>query len=351
MVNEKVSTEKIPATMNAWKLDRPGKIDLNDFPLKFKRVPVPKPGDHQILVKVITCGVCRTDLHVISGDLAVHKQNLTPGHQIVGKVVKLGSSSQRFQIGDRVGIPWLRHTCGVCAYCRSGRENLCPYSNYTGWDEDGGYAEYAVAPEAFAYRIPEGFPSNTAAPLLCAGIIGYHAYKQADLPVGGKIGLYGFGGSAHLTAELAIKQGAEVHVFTRGKDAGELALKLGAKSVQNTYAASPVPLDAAIIFAPVGDCVPNALKNIKPGGKVVIAGIHLTDIPSLNYENDIFHEKVLTSVESNTRKDGEEFLTLASRLGIKPKITEYPLEKADQAMYDLSQGDVEGANVLRVSND
>ncbi len=345
--NQKIET--IPTEMAAWVLDRPASLTSSPFPLHLTTRPVPKAASGEVLVKIITCGVCRTDLHVVSGDLPVHHQHIIPGHQIIGRVVAKGSDTSRFQLGDRIGIPWLRWTCGVCAFCRSGRENLCPNSIYTGWDHDGGYAEYATVPEAFAYRIPAAFKSNTAAPLLCAGIIGYRAYKQAQLPAGGRLGLYGFGGSAHLTAELAIAQGIEVHVFTRGKDAQNLALALGAASVQDTYDPSPVKLDSSIIFAPVGNAVPMALESLAPAGRLVIAGIHLTDIPSLSYDSHIFHEKVLTSVESNTRKDGEEFLTLASRLKIHPKITEYPLDQADKALIDLSHGDVQGANVLRVS--
>ncbi|CAM2871942.1 zinc-dependent alcohol dehydrogenase family protein [Fructilactobacillus fructivorans] len=341
----------IPKIMNAWEIVKPGPINGDKSPLKYVRKEVPTPGDGEVLVKVLTCGVCHTDLHVTEGDLPVHKKNLTPGHEIIGKVVKNGPHTRRFKIGERIGIPWLRKTCGVCKYCRSGRENLCPYSKYTGWDHDGGYEEYTTVPEGFAYRIPERFNSLRAAPLLCAGIIGYRAFERANIPAGGTLGIYGFGGSAHITAQLAIDQGIEVHVFTRGEDAKKFALSLGAKSVNNTYDMSPVPLDSSIIFAPVGEAVPNALESLAPGGTLALAGIHMSDIPQMSYEDHIFHEKNLTSVESNTRSDGEEFLTLADRLHIEPDVTEFPLAKADEALKRVAKGDLKGACVLNVGLD
>lgn len=344
-------TEEIPATMKAWTITTPGPLDGPTSPIKLTTKPVPKPQRGEVLVKVITCGVCHTDLHVTEGDLPVHKEHLTPGHEIVGKVVAFGPETSRFKLGDRIGVPWFRHACGVCEYCRSGHENLCPHSTYTGWDHDGGYAEYVTVPEGFAYRLPEQFDSVTAAPLLCAGIIGYRSFLRANVPAGGTLGLYGFGGSAHLTAQLALAQGIEVHVFTRGKDAQRFALKLGCASAQGVNDPSPVPLDSAITYAPVGAIVPHALANLKPGGTLACAGIHMTDIPQLNYQDAIFHEKNLTSVESNTRRDGEEFLTLAARLNIAPTTHEYPFEKADEAMRRVKHGDIEGACVLRISND
>lgn len=341
--------ETIPTKMKAWEVVKPGPIDGAQSPLKFTTKPVPVPQRGEVLVRVIACGVCHTDLHVAEGDLPVHQDHVTPGHEIVGKVVKNGPATSRFKLGDRIGIPWLRWTCGVCEYCRAGKENLCPNSLYTGWDHDGGYAEYVTVPEGFAYRIPERFDSLTAAPLLCAGIIGYRAFERANVPAGGTLGLYGFGGSAHLTAQLAMDQGIEVHVLTRGEDARKFALQLGAASANGAYDLPPVKLDSAIIYAPVGDIVPKALEALKPGGTLAMAGIHSTNIPALSYPNHIFHEKNLTSVESNTRRDGEEFLRLADRLDIHPEIHEYPLADAQKALEYVSHGDIKGACVLRVS--
>ncbi len=342
-------SERIPSEMRAWEVTSPAPIDSSTSPIHFVKHPVPVPKTSEVLVRVISCGICHTDLHVAEGDLPVHHPHVIPGHEIIGRVVANGPQAGRFNLGDRIGVPWLRWTCGVCTYCRSGKENLCPNSLYTGWDHDGGYAEYVTVPEGFAYRIPSAFNSVTAAPLLCAGIIGYHAFRRANVPAGGRLGLYGFGGSAHLAAQIAIAQGIEVHVFTRGKDAQRFALELGAASAQGVYDPSPVSLDSSILFAPVGDIVPKALENLAAGGTLALAGIHLTDVPSLNYQNHLFHEKVLTSVESNTRRDGEEFLTLADRLKIHPKTTEYPFEKADEALRHLSHGDMQGACVLRIS--
>lgn len=343
--------EAIPKTMKAWAVTTPGPIDGKKVPIEFTEKPVPTPKRGEVLVKVLTCGVCHTDLHVTEGDLPVHHEHVTPGHEIVGKVVGFGPETQRFKLGERIGIPWFRHACGVCKFCRSGHENLCPHSLYTGWDHDGGYAEYVTVPEGFAYRLPEKFDSLEAAPLLCAGIIGYRAFVRANVPAGGRLGLYGFGGSAHITAQIALAQGIEVHVFTRGDDAKKFALKLGCASVQNSYDPAPVPLDSSIIFAPVGDMVLPALASLVPGGTLALAGIHMTDIPTMNYQKEIFHEKMLTSVESNTRRDGEEFLTLADRLNIHPEVHEYPLAKADEALRYVKNGDIKGACVLRVSED
>lgn len=341
----------IPATMKAWEVTTPAPIESDPCPLQLVEKPVPEPQSGEVLVRILACGVCHTDLHVTEGDLPVHKEHVTPGHEIIGEVVKQGPNTRRFKDGQRIGIPWFRHACGVCRFCRSGRENLCPYSKYTGWDHDGGYAEYVTVPEGFAYEIPTRFDSLVAAPLLCAGIIGYRSFLRANVPAGGRLGLYGFGGSAHLTAMLAIKEGIEVHVFTRGKDAQQFALQLGCASAQGAYDKSPVPLDSGIMFAPAGQMVPNALANLAPGGTLALAGIHLSDVPSMSYQDHLFHEKNLTSVESNTRRDGEEFLTLADRLDIKPTITEYPFEKADEALKRVKQGDLDGACVLRIGQD
>jgi propanol-preferring alcohol dehydrogenase len=308
--------------------------------------PVPAPRRGEVLVRVAACGVCRTDLHVADRDLPVHRPGVIPGHEAVGEVVEVGSAVSRFVPGDRVGIAWLRGTCGECRWCRRGAENLCPRGLFTGWDADGGYAEYATVPAAFAYRIPVGLPSEQAAPLLCAGIIGYRALKRAGLPPGGRLGLYGFGASAHLTAQIAIAQGAEVHVMTRGDRARSLALSLGAASAGDAYAEPPVPLDSAIVFAPAGELVPGALAALDRGGTLALAGIHMSDIPALDYGRNLFFEKHLTSVTANTRADGEEVFRLASALGIRAEVTVYPFASADRALDDLAEGAFAGVAVL-----
>jgi propanol-preferring alcohol dehydrogenase len=331
--------------MRAWEVAAPG--PMASEPAVLGSRPVPEPGPGEVLVEVSVCGVCRTDLHVAEGDLPVHRAGVVPGHEVVGRVVSRGRGAARFALGDRIGIAWLRSTCGACRWCRSGRENLCRSSRYTGWDDDGGYAEYAVVPESFAYRIPEVFADEAAAPLLCAGIIGYRALRRANLPPGGRLGIYGFGGSAHLTAQLALAQGAEVHILTRGAAARGHALALGAASAGEAYAAPPVPLDAAILFAPAGELVPVALAALEDGGTLAVAGIHLSDIPSLGYAEHLFRERTLTSVTSNTRQDGEELLALAARLGVRPTTTAYPFAAAERALADLAAGRFTGAAVLR----
>jgi propanol-preferring alcohol dehydrogenase len=308
--------------------------------------PVPQPGPGEVLLRVRVCGVCRTDLHLAEGELAAKVPHRIPGHEVVGEVVERGPDADRFAYGDRVGIAWLRSTCGRCRWCRAGRENLCPSSAYTGWDADGGYTAYAVVPDAYAYRIPPGFSDEAAAPLLCSGIIGYRALRRANLPPGGRLGIYGFGASAHLTLQVALAQGAEVHVLTRDRNDRELALRLGAASVGGAANAPPTPLDAAILFAPVGDLVPPALAALDDGGTLAVAGIHLSDVPGLDYQRHLFREKVLTSVTSNTRADGEEFLRIAARLELRPHTTAYPLAMADQALDDVATGNVSGAAVL-----
>jgi alcohol dehydrogenase, propanol-preferring len=317
-------------------------------PLSYVDRPVPEPGAGELLIRVLRCGVCRTDLHLAEGDLPPRHPDVTPGHEVVGEVVRAGAGTTRFSVGDRVGVAWLAGTDGSCRYCRRGSENLCPRSVYTGWDLHGGYAEYLVASDAYVHPLPSGFSDEELAPLLCAGIIGYRALRRAELPPGGRLGIYGFGGSAHLTAQVAMASGAAVHVFTRAPAARELALKLGAVSAQDSFDPSPEPLDSAIIFAPVGDVVPPALRNLDRGGTLAIAGIHLTDIPSLNYEDDLFQERTLRSVTSNTRGDAEEFLRLAERLRLKVSVTPYSLDAADQALSDLAADRVTGAAVLTV---
>ena len=307
--------------------------------------PVPQPQRGEVLVRVEACGVCRTDLHVSDGDLEPHRPGVVPGHEVVGTVVQTQDTT-RFAVGDRVGVAWLRGTCGECRWCRTGAENLCAHATFTGWDADGGYAAYTSVPAAYAYRVPDELDAAEAAPLLCAGIIGYRALRRAELPPGGRLGIYGFGASAHLTAQLALAQGAEVHVFTRGREAQRLALDLGAASAGEAYAEPPVPLDAAILFAPVGDLVPPALAALDRQGTLVLAGIHLSDVPTLDYQRHLFLEKRLTSVTANTRADGEELFRLVSALGIRPTVTRYPLLEADRALDALATGVVTGVAVL-----
>jgi propanol-preferring alcohol dehydrogenase len=320
---------------------------MSTRPLDRVTAEVPRPADDELLVAIRACGVCRTDLHVSEGDLPVHRDGVIPGHEVVGEVVEVGSGGGGgFSVGDRVGIAWLRHTCGRCRFCVRGHENLCAESRYTGWDADGGYAEFATVPSAFALRLPEGYSDAELAPLLCAGIIGYRSLLRADVPPGGRLGLYGFGGSAHITAQVALAQGIEVHVMTRGAAAQELARTLGASSVQGSADRPPVPLDAAILFAPVGDLVLPALEALDRGGTLAVAGIHLSDIPALNYQRHLFQERQLRSVTSNTRADAREFLAVAQRHRIEVSHPTYPLDHADRALLDLADGRIAGAAVL-----
>jgi propanol-preferring alcohol dehydrogenase len=331
--------------MEAWIVRAPGPIDAG--PLVREERPVPEPGPGEVRVRVSTCGVCRTDLHVVEGDLPPHRPGVVPGHEVVGRVDALGEGAARFAEGDRIGIPWLRHTCGVCRFCLRGDENLCLDPRFTGWDADGGYAPYAVVPEGYAYALPDEFDDEHAAPLLCAGIIGYRALRRAELPVGGRLGIYGFGGSAHLAAQVALHEGATVHVLTRSEAARRHALALGCHSAGPADASPPEPLDAAVLFAPVGDLVPAALAALDRGGTLAIAGIHLTDVPPLSYERHLFQERQVRSVTANTRADGEAFLRVAAEIPIQVTVQPYPLDQADQALADLAHDRVTGAAVLR----
>ena len=307
------------------------------------------PGPGELRVRITVCGVCRTDLHLAEGDLAPRARDVVPGHEVVGVVDGLGAGATRFAAGDRVGIAWLRSTCGVCRFCRRGDENLCLTPRFTGWDTDGGYAEHAVVDERFAYRLPDSFTDEEAAPLLCAGIIGFRALRRAALPPGGRLGIYGFGASAHLAAQVALAEGATVHVMTRARDARALALALGAASAGDTFDRPPEPLDAAVIFAPAGEIVPVALEALDRGGTLAIAGIHLTDIPTLRYSDHLFNERQVRSVTANTRADGEEFLALAASIPIRVETTRYRFEEADRALRDLAHDRVHGAAVLTIA--
>ncbi|MFI5508191.1 zinc-binding alcohol dehydrogenase family protein [Mycobacterium sp. NPDC051804] len=336
-------------TMQAWRVQRPG--PMSSRPLERVNADVPRPAPGELLVAVRACGVCRTDLHVAEGDLPVHRRGVIPGHEVVAEVIEVGpgdTAGAEFAVGDRVGIAWLRHTCGQCKFCARGNENLCPESRYTGWDSDGGYAEFATVPAAYAHPLPYRYSDAELAPLLCAGIIGYRALVRAELPAGGRLGIYGFGGSAHLTAQVALAQGAEVHVMTRGDKAKELALALGAASVQGAADRPPVSLDSAILFAPVGDLVLPALEALDRGGTLAVAGIHLSGIPAMDYQRHLFQERQLRSVASNTRADAREFLEFAGRHHLEVTAPRYPLGCADEALTDLGAGRISGAAVLMV---
>jgi propanol-preferring alcohol dehydrogenase len=330
--------------MRAWHVDAPGPV--TGHPLRLRDTAVPEPAAGELLLRVLACGVCRTDLHVTEGDLPPHRPGVTPGHEVVGEIVALGAGVSDWAIGDRAGAAWLRWTDDQCRFCRRGAENLCPRSRYTGWDADGGYAEYLTGPAAYAHRLPSGYSDLELAPLLCAGIIGYRALLRAELPPGGRLGLYGFGGSAHLAAQVALARGATVHVMTRGEQARRLARELGAASVGDAADMPPEPLDSAIMFAPVGDLVLPALAALDRGGTLAIAGIHLTDIPPLNYERHLFQERQLRSVTSNTRADAREFLGFAAEHKLAVTVHGYPLDAADQALRDLKAGRFDGAAVL-----
>ena len=333
--------------MRAWIVDAPGPMEQQPLTLLEREPPEPAAGE--VRVRVSVCGVCRTDLHLAEGDLAPRRGRVVPGHEIVGRVDMLGEGASRFQVGDRVGIAWLRRTCGVCRFCQRGDENLCLQPRFTGWDDDGGYAEAAVVDQRYAYSLPDGFDDETAAPLLCAGIIGYRALRRSGVRPGGRLGVYGFGASAHIAAQIAMWEGAIVHVFTRSPDAQRLALDLGAASAGGASDLPPEPLDAAILFAPVGDLVPIALGALDRGGTLAVAGIHLTDVPWLSYERHLFEERTLTSVTANTRRDGVELLDVAERAGLRVVTTTYAFEEADRALGDLGADHVNGAAVIRVA--
>lgn len=333
-----------PAEMDAWIVDRPGPIATR--PLRRVRRPVPRPTARELLIEVEACAVCRTDLHLAEGDLPPKRPGTVPGHEVVGRVAALGPQARDVAPGARVGVAWLRSTCGTCRYCHRGAENLCPNSTYTGWDSDGGYARYLTADERYVHPLPEAAPAASLAPLLCAGIIGYRAFRRARLPERGVLGVYGFGASAHLAAQVALTLGATVHVMTRSARARALALELGCASAAGAHAAPPEALDSAILFAPAGDLVPTALGALDRGGTLSIAGIHLTDIPPLNYQRHLFQERTVRSVTANTRGDARDYLSFAAEYPPTVTTTSYPFEHADQALADLAADRVHGAAVL-----
>ncbi len=334
--------------MKACLLHSPARVETNS--LDFTDSPDPVPAGGQVLVRVAACGVCRTDLHVVEGELPSRKSPVIPGHQVVGRVEQVGAGVTRFRPGDRVGIPWLHSTCGVCEYCRAGKENLCDNATFTGYVVDGGYAELIVAPEKFVYAIPEG-PSSLgdeqAAPLLCAGIIGFRALRLSGIEPGGKLGFYGFGAAAHVAIQVALHWKVEVYALTRNPRHQRLAIEMGALWAGGTTAEPPAKLDAAIIFAPAGEIVPAALKALRKGGTVALAGIHISPIPPLDY-NLLYHERILRSVANNTRQDGVDFLRLATDIPIRTEIEVFALGDANRALNLLKNDAIRGAAVLRV---
>jgi propanol-preferring alcohol dehydrogenase len=338
--------------MKALLLDAPAPVDTR--PLRLAEVPAPSPGGDELLLRVSACGVCRTDLHVVEGELPVRLSPVIPGHQIVGRVEATGARVEGFEVGERAGVAWLNRTCGNCRFCRAGRENLCESPQFTGWTVGGGYAEYAVAPAAFAYRLPEGFDDLQAAPLLCAGIIGYRALRLTNLGEGGgswagaRLGIYGFGAAGHVCIQLARSRGAEVYVATRDRERHQaLASELGAAWTGGALDEPPAKLDAAIIFAPAGELVPAALKALDRGGTLVLSGIHMSDIPTFPYQL-IYGERAVRSVANNTREDGREFLEEAAHIPVHTHVETFPLASANDALIALKHDAVRGAAVLVV---
>ena len=332
-------------TMKACVLRHPAPIESN--PLVYMEVAKPAPIRTQVLVRVNACGVCRTDLHVIEGELAPRISPLTPGHQVVGVIEAVGGDAKQQDVGTRVGIAWLHSTDGTCEYCRAGKENLCNAPAFTGWTVDGGYAEYALAEESFVYPIPEGFDDLKAAPLLCAGIIGFRALRLSGIASGGRLGLYGFGAAAHVAIQVARHWGAEVYAATRDQRHQKLALELGAVWAGGTVAEPPVKLDSAIIFAPAGEIVPAALKALKKGGTLALGGIHMSAIPPLDYDL-LYQERVVRSVANNTRADGHDFLKLAAEIPVHISTEVFPLQEANRALNSLKNDAIRGAAVLKI---
>src|SRR2546421_7952376 len=334
--------------MKACILKSPKSVD--DRPLEVTDLPDPKPATDEVLLRVSVCGICRTDLHVVEGELPARRTPLIPGHQIVGEIAMLGSDAKGFELSQRAGVAWLHQTCGVCKFCRSGRENLCERAEFTGWTKDGGYAEYVTAPAAFVYSLPDGFDDLMAAPLLCAGIIGYRALRltgiEKDEWSGARLGIYGFGAAGHVVIQLARARGAEVYVCTRDRERHQaLAAELGAKWVGGAKDEPPAKLDASIIFAPAGELVPVALQALEKGGVLVLGGIHMSAIPSFQYSL-IYGERTVRSVSNNTREDGREFLAEAARIPVRTYVQQFPLADANEALIALKHDAIRGAGVL-----
>ncbi|HAV41221.1 MAG TPA: alcohol dehydrogenase [Acidobacteria bacterium] len=333
--------------MRAMVLGEFGRVE--NSPLKLKEVRPPEPGPDQLLIRISYCGVCHTDLHTVEGELPAVQLPRIPGHQIVGRVEKTGERVSLFKTGERAGCAWLYHGCGHCRFCLSHRENLCPEAKFTGYDVDGGYAELIVVPESFAYKLPENFSDEQAAPLLCAGIIGYRSLRLSGLLPGEKLGLFGFGASAHVTVQVAVSQGARVYVFSRKKEHREQALKLGAAWAGQPEEDPPVKLQAAIVFAPAGQVARRALEVVDRGGTVALAGIYLSPVPELDYEKHLYYEKTLRSVANATRQDGVEFLKIAGEIPVKTEVQIFPLEKANEALAAVKHSQINGAAVLKIS--
>lgn len=335
--------------MRAMVVRRPRPI--RDSPVEPCELPIPEPGPGEVRVRVEVCGVCRTDLHVAEGDLPPRRDRIVPGHEVVGRVDSLGRGARGPAVGDRVGVAWLHRACGDCRFCRTGAENLCLTPRFTGWDADGGYAEYLTAPADFVHPLPESLPARATAPLLCAGIIGHRAYVRSGARPGGRLGLWGFGGSAHIVIQIARHFRNQVFVFSRGGAHRELAEELGADWVGDSFEKSPAPLDAAILFAPAGGLVLPALEALDRGGVLAIAGIHLSSVPPLDYRRHLFQEREIRSVTANTRADARELLRLAQAIPIRTHTVPYPLERAGDALADLAQDRIRGAAVLQVAGD
>lgn len=321
-----------------------------EHPLQLREIPHPAPADNELLVRIEACAVCRTDLHIIEGDVPLHKCPVVPGHQIVGTVVQIGASVTGWTVGERAGIAWLRTTCGACKHCQRGQENLCPHATFTGWDADGGFAEYTTVPADYAYRIPSGVAPEQAAPLLCAGIIGYRAIRRAEVRPGSTVVIVGFGSSAHIVMQILQYWGCEVFVYSRQAHHRELALQLGAAWTGQLGEPLPHPADHAIVFAPAGKVVPPVLEQLDRGGILSIAGIYMSPIPELNYEKHLYYEKQVRSVTANTREDGRELLELAARIPIRPQITTYSFEEVGRALIDLKKDRLQGTGVVLVSS-
>jgi propanol-preferring alcohol dehydrogenase len=323
---------------------------IDESPLELREVPIGEPGRNEVRIKVKVCAICRTDLHIIEGDLPEAKRPVIPGHQVVGEVEKAGAQCRRLVPGQRVGIAWLRGTDGTCTFCRGGRENLCRESCYTGYHADGGYAEYAIVPEDFAYDLPDGIDDVTVSPLLCAGLIGYRALNRAEVPHSGRLLLVGFGSSAHIVLQIAMRRGYDVYVVTRSPEHVRLASEMGAAWAGDDLASTPAPAHSAILFAPAGNLVPPTLERLERGGILSIAGVHLSDVPPLNYERHLFYEKEIRSVTSNTREDGRNLLVEAAAAGVRPHVKTYPLVDANRALQDLKNSRIDGSGVLLVDS-
>jgi len=333
-------------TMRAMVLGNIGDVAAN--PLVVQDVPVPEPGPGEVLVEVSVCGICRTDLHVIEGELERPKLPLIPGHQAVGIISSVGFGVTTRRAGERVGIAWLQGTCGQCQFCKSGRENLCLAARFTGYQVDGGYAEYAVVPAPFAYPIPATFSDEEAAPLLCAGIIGYRALRLSRVQPGQRLGMYGFGASAHIAIQIARHWGCEVYVCSLKAEHRALALDMGAAWAGEASEAPPVPLHGSIIFAPAGELVVPALRALERGGTLALAGIHMSTIPPIDYDRDLFGERTISSVTANTRQDGMDLFREAAAIPIRPRTQRFPLAQANRALQCLKSGGINGAGVLAI---